>query len=366
MGTEMTEEYVSIRSLTKYYPGQERPAVDKVNLTVAKGQMLALLGPSGCGKTTTLRMIAGLITPSGGEISINGINLTSLPIHKRGIGMVFQSYALFPHMTVAQNVAFGLQMRKVPRAECDKRVKQALEMVKLADQGNKKVTQLSGGQQQRIALARALVVEPSVLLLDEPLSNLDAKLRDAMRAEIKDIQRRTGVTTIMVTHDQDEALSVADKIAVMSAGKVEQIGNASDIYARPANRFVADFIGRANFLEATVGASSGEDNTVFEIPDLGTIRFGRKISVPKTSFSLMVRPHHLTVLPQSTPHTDGTGASGTVEEVSYTGNMVTYGVRVGNTLLSAQGLVSTAPLQDYGAKVYVAWNPDNMTLVPHE
>lgn len=361
----MTEEYVSIRNLTKYYPGQEHPAVDKINLTVAKGQMLALLGPSGCGKTTTLRMIAGLITPSGGEICINGINLTSLPIHKRGIGMVFQSYALFPHMTVAQNVAFGLQMRKVPRTECDRRVKQALEMVKLADQGSKKVTQLSGGQQQRIALARALVVEPSVLLLDEPLSNLDAKLRDAMRAEIKDIQRRTGVTTVMVTHDQDEALSVADKIAVMSAGKVEQTGNASDIYARPANRFVADFIGRANFLEATACTASGED-TVFDIPDLGPIRLGRKVEVPKTSFSLMVRPHHLTVQPQDPDHFAGTGVPGIIEAVSYTGNMVTYDVRIGNTLLSAQGLVSAAPLQDYGAKVYVAWNPDNMTLVPHE
>lgn len=362
MQTQTTENYVSIRGLTKVYPGQERAAVDKVDLTVEKGQLLALLGPSGCGKTTSLRMIAGLIAPTAGEIRIGGTDLTRLPIHKRGIGMVFQSYALFPHMTVAQNVAFGLEMRKVPREECEKRVQQALQMVKLADQGHKKINELSGGQQQRIALARALVVEPRVLLLDEPLSNLDAKLREAMRAEIKEIQRRTGVTTIMVTHDQDEALSMADRIAVMSAGKVEQVGSASDIYGTPANRFVADFIGRANFLDASV-REQGEE-VVVDVADIGPVKLG-KVIVPSTPFSLMVRPHHLAVVPANEEHAPGCSAVGVVEDVSYTGNMVTYAVRVGNTLLAAQVLASSAPVQGYGAKVYVTWEAENMSLVPH-
>jgi putative spermidine/putrescine transport system ATP-binding protein len=356
------KHYVVIRNLTKYYPGQTHAAVDNIDLSIEKGRMLALLGPSGCGKTTSLRMIAGLITPSGGQISIGGKEITHLPIHKRGLGMVFQSYALFPHMTVAQNVAFGLEMRKVPRMECQRRVLQALQLVKLADFGDHKVTELSGGQQQRIALARALVIEPGVLLLDEPLANLDAKLREAMRMEIKEIQRRTGVTTIFVTHDQDEALSMADQVAVMSDGKVEQIGSAADIYQRPANRFVADFIGRANFLEASV-RSSGKQ-LLLDVADIGPVSLDGVLP-PNCAFSLMVRPHHVAVLPDGTGYAPGQGAKGIVEEVSYTGNMITYGIRVGNTVLAAQVLAGATPKQDYGATVCISWEPRNLTLVPH-
>ncbi len=243
---------LSISSLYKRYG--DLTVVSDVNIDVADGEFLVLLGPSGCGKTTTLRMVAGFVPPSEGKITIGEREITNLPPWKRNCGLVFQSYALFPHMTVADNVAFGLEMRKMPPAERAPRVAEALRLVRLAGYDQRFPRQLSGGQQQRVALARALAMQPDVLLLDEPLSNLDAKLRQEVRVEIRELQRKLGLTTIMVTHDQDEALTMADKLVVMSAGKVRQIGTQRELYEKPADRFVAGFIGRSAFLDGAIEA----------------------------------------------------------------------------------------------------------------
>ncbi len=223
--------------------------VHGLDIAVTKGEFLSLLGPSGCGKTTTLQMIAGFVEPSGGSIRLDGADLSSLPPNRRGLGIVFQSYALFPHMTAAQNVAFGLEMRRIPRGDVRKRVTDALALVGLPDKGERFPRQMSGGQQQRVALARALVIRPSILLLDEPLSNLDAKMREEMQVELRQIQRELGTTTILVTHDQHEALALSDRIVVMNAGQVEQVGAPLDVYERPATPFVASFLGTTNVLQ---------------------------------------------------------------------------------------------------------------------
>src|SRR6476661_752181 len=243
---------LDIEKLTKRYG--DFHAVRDVSLSVADGEFLVLVGPSGCGKTTTLRMVAGFIEPTSGHVKLAGADVTLLPPWKRNTGMVFQSYALFPHLTVAQNVAFGLEMRKLAKADIDRRVDEALALVRLSGFGARLPRQLSGGQQQRVALARALAIRPDVLLLDEPLSNLDAKLREEVRIEIRELQRQLGLTTVMVTHDQEEALTVADRLVVMADGEIRQIGNQRDLYERPADRFVAGFVGRSTFLDGRVTA----------------------------------------------------------------------------------------------------------------
>jgi len=244
----MTAAAIRLQSVTKIFDGHV-VAVDDVTLDIEAGEFFALLGPSGCGKTTTLRMIAGFELPDTGRIHVGDKDITDLPVHRREMGMVFQSYALFPHRTVAENVAFGLRMREVPRAEIDKRVAAALSLVALTGLENRRPSQLSGGQQQRVALARALVVEPPVLLCDEPLGALDRKLRQQMQFELKELQKRLGVTLVFVTHDQEEALAMSDRIAVMNKGRIEQIGAPTEIYEKPRTRFVADFIGEINILE---------------------------------------------------------------------------------------------------------------------
>jgi iron(III) transport system ATP-binding protein len=247
---------IQIESLVKTF-GALR-AVDNVTLRIAPGELFFLLGPSGCGKTTLLRTIAGFHQPDAGTIRIGDRDITHLPPYQRDTGMVFQSYALWPHMTIAENVAFGLDMRRVPKAESRRRVAEALERVHMADRADAKPNLLSGGQQQRVALARALVIEPQCLLLDEPLSNLDAKLRLEMRVEIRRICKQAGLTAVYVTHDQKEALSIADRLAVMRDGKVEQIGTPAEVYRQPVNRFVAGFIGEGNFVEGRVaGVANG-------------------------------------------------------------------------------------------------------------
>ncbi len=238
---------LTLRNLVKYYGNVQ--AVRDISLTVASGELLCILGPSGCGKSTTLRMVGGFETVNNGDITIDGRSVVALPPNKRPTAMVFQKYTLWPHMRVWDNVAFGLKLRRLPRAEIEKKVGGALELVGLPETARRYPSQLSGGEQQRIALARALVLEPKVLLLDEPLSNLDARLRVRMREEIKRIQRRTGITSVFVTHDQEEALSIADRIAVMSKGVLEQLDTPSTIYARPRTLFVADFIGTMNVLD---------------------------------------------------------------------------------------------------------------------
>ena len=262
---------LELRDVVKDYDGTR--AVDGVSLDVAPGEFLTLLGPSGCGKTTLMNMVAGFFAPTSGAIRIAGRDVTRMPPYRRNIGMVFQNYALFPHMTVGQNIAFGLEERRVPRGEIATRVAQALEMVRLAAFGDRRPNQLSGGQQQRVALARALVTEPQVLLLDEPLSALDKNLRTQMQIEIKQIQRRANVAAVFVTHDQNEALSLSDRIAVLNEGRIEQIGTPQEIYAAPRSNFVASFVGDANRIPATV-VSSDARAMVIEIAE------GRRLTAP--------------------------------------------------------------------------------------
>lgn len=237
-------------------------AVEDMSLSVAKGEFISLLGPSGCGKTTTLQMIAGFVDPTEGEIRLSGRDLGSVKPAKRGLGIVFQSYALFPHMTAAENIAFGLEMRGVPRAEREARVRDALAMVGLDGYASRYPRRMSGGQQQRVALARALVIKPNVLLLDEPLSNLDAKLREEMQIELRQIQRNLGTTTVLVTHDQTEAMALSDRIVVMSKGRIEQIGTPHETYERPASPFVSQFLGKTNEFSGEIIRTSGAPRLV--------------------------------------------------------------------------------------------------------
>lgn len=254
---------ITLRALTKRFG--ETTAVDDVDLDIPAGELFFLLGPSGCGKTTLLRMIAGFTDPTAGTVHFAGDDVTHKPANKRDTGMVFQGYALWPHMTVAQNVAFGLEVRKTKKKELKQRVDEALANVQLTPYANRKTNQLSGGQQQRVALARALVIKPRVLLLDEPLSNLDAKLRLDMRQQIRDLCKASGITGVYVTHDQHEALSMADRIAVLNQGKLVQVGPPTTLYRRPANRFVADFLGETNFIPGEV-AGTEDANILLDTP----------------------------------------------------------------------------------------------------
>jgi len=247
--------FLTLTDVSKFYGAT--CAVQGMNLSIAQGEFVSLLGPSGCGKTTTLQMVAGFEPVSGGRITLAGRDITHAKANTRGLGIVFQSYALFPHMTVAANVGFGLEMRKLPAAERARKVQQALDLVHLNAHATRYPRELSGGQRQRVALARALVIEPAVLLLDEPLSNLDAQLREEMQFELRRIQRTLGTTTLMVTHDQDEALSISDRVVVMRAGRTEQIGHPHAVYERPQSRFIASFVGKANLLAGTVCAGHG-------------------------------------------------------------------------------------------------------------
>jgi len=251
---------LSLRNLRRRFGTYE--AVAGVDLDIADGEFVTFLGPSGCGKTTLLNLIAGFMPPTDGTILIKGRSVEGQPSFRRDIGFVFQDYALFPHMTVTQNVAFGLKMRNAARAEIDRRVQDALALMQLPHLGDRKPHQLSGGQRQRVALARALVIDPTILLLDEPLSNLDLKLREGMRREITQLQRKLGATTIFVTHDQGEALTMSDRIVVLNAGRIEQIGSPGDIYERPASRFVAEFIGSANIFRGRANSAVGTDGRV--------------------------------------------------------------------------------------------------------
>ncbi len=248
---------VDLEAVVKRYGRVE--AVAGVDLSVESGEFVTLLGPSGCGKTTTLQMIAGFVIPTSGQVRIGGRDCTRLAPHRRNVGMVFQNYALFPHMTLQDNVAFGLRMRGVPRAERDRRVGEALALVRLSDYADRYPGQISGGQQQRVALARALVIRPDVLLLDEPFGALDKHLRDRMRVDLRELQKQLGISLVFVTHDQEEALSMSDRIAVMEGGLIRQIGTPGDIYERPANRFVAEFMGESNILTARILSTSGSE-----------------------------------------------------------------------------------------------------------
>lgn len=308
---------IALRQLRKTYGSAV--AVAGLSVTIPQGKMLALLGPSGCGKTTTLRMVAGFIEPTAGSIHVGEREITRLPAHKRDTGLVFQSYALFPHLSAAENVAFGLRRRGVARAEREQRVTAMLDKLKLSGLADRLPRQLSGGQQQRVAVARALVINPSILLLDEPFSNLDAKLREGTGLELSRLQRDSGLTSIFVTHDQSEAMSIADTIAVMKDGELQQIGSASEIYENPANRFVAEFIGRANFLPGRIVGSEGQ--TLSIMLDAGVsvqVLQGKAALTPGSKATVLLRPEAIQLVDP--------GAAGAlkaqVDAVSYQGATV--------------------------------------------
>lgn len=321
---------VQLDNVTKSY-GDNPPTV-AMDLTIESGEFFTLLGPSGCGKSTMLRMIAGFLQPSTGVIRFGDKDVTGTPPHKRDTGMVFQNYALFPHMTVAQNVAYGLGIRKIAKTERSARIEKALAQVGLAGYGSRRIDQLSGGQQQRVALARAVVIEPSVLLLDEPLSNLDAKLREETRLQIREVQRAAGITGIYVTHDQDEAMAMSDRIAVLEAGKVHQIAAPREIYHRPATAFVARFIGSSNVLPATVSRVSNTGVHLLLVE-------GGELVVPASPYldplvgdvvQVSIRPEQLTF-----GTAEGSIMSGSVRSLEFTGASLNYEIEVSSEKISA-------------------------------
>jgi putative spermidine/putrescine transport system ATP-binding protein len=334
---------IRLDTVSKTFDGKVK-AVDSVSLAVEAGEFFALLGPSGCGKTTTLRMIAGFEAPDAGRVHVGGADITDLPVHKRDMSMVFQSYALFPHRTVAENVAFGLRMRGLPRAQIDRRVQAALTQVALDGYEDRRPSQLSGGQQQRVALARAIVVRPPVLLCDEPLGALDRKLRQSMQFELKQLQKRLGVTLVFVTHDQEEALAMSDRIAVMNAGRVEQVGTPTEIYDRPRTRFVADFIGEINLFD---GAWDGGRFVARDGRALPALMNG----AASRAGAIAVRPEKARIVaPQ-----DG-AITGRIESANFLGGQVLYRIAAaGDRHLLAKETNVGDVARAVGAEVGLAW-----------
>jgi spermidine/putrescine transport system ATP-binding protein len=358
----MSDYAVELHQVSKHFGSVV--AVDDVSLSIQDGEFFSLLGPSGCGKTTSLRLIAGFELPTAGEVYIGGERQGDMPAFRRPVNTVFQNYALFPHMTVAQNVAFGLEMNKVPKAEIRQRVTEALELVQLPRMGSRKPDQLSGGQQQRVALARALVNRPKVLLLDEPLGALDLKLRKAMQLELKGLQNHLKITFVYVTHDQEEALTMSDRIAVMSRGRVLQVGTPQEIYDRPTNRFVADFIGETNFMEGIFKARDAERAVVVVDGEL-RIRVPLEKSVDASSpVVVAIRPEKITISDQPA---NADSIAGRVEEVIYTGTDTRYLVRVSSQSVLAvrQQNAGVGPAVSFpvGSQVYLHWAPQMARLL---
>ena len=340
--------FLALEGLTKRFGPYL--AVDGLELTVGQGEFVSLLGPSGCGKTTTLQMIAGFVEPSAGRILLGGQDLAGVAPNRRGLGIVFQSYALFPHMTAAENVAFGLEMRRVPRAEREARVREALALVGLAGFEDRFPRRLSGGQQQRVALARALVIRPEILLLDEPLSNLDAKLREEMQIELRQIQRRLGTTTVLVTHDQGEAMALSDRIAVMNRGRIEQVAPPHEAYERPATPFVASFLGKTNLLAGLV--RDGADGPVFVLDGFALPAHG---AAPGPAIA--------TVRPERIAFADaGAGLAGTVAARVFQGShwMLSVETTAGTVLVIRQNTGAEMPRE--GAGVGLTWSPQDMAV----
>jgi iron(III) transport system ATP-binding protein len=332
---------IRLEDLGLRYGGRDTPAVSGLSLTVPDGSFVTLVGPSGCGKTTTLRLLAGFLKPDTGRILIDGRVLSEpglvVPPEKRGMGMVFQQYAVWPHMTVYENVAFGLRARRAPRAEIEERVRAMLVLVGLDTLASVYPAHLSGGQQQRVALARALVVEPGVLLLDEPLSNLDAKLRERMRWELKAIQRRMGITFVYVTHDQTEAMAIADQVALLHEGRLQQYGPPREVYTAPANRFVADFMGTVNLVEGEVVRAGGDGDAAVSLLDSPRLEVAIKATrplQPGSRVSVAIRPEDIALGPEG----DGVqGPPARVEQATFLGNLNDY-------VLSVAGTGPAAPL----------------------
>jgi len=336
---------VRLERVEKSFDGKTR-VVDRIDLTVAPGEFFALLGPSGCGKTTTLRMIAGFEEPDDGRITVGGEDVTHMPVHRRDMGMIFQSYALFPHRTVAENVAFGLRMRGLNKGEIRQRVGQALRQVALEGYEDRRPAQLSGGQQQRVALARAIVIRPRVLLCDEPLAALDRKLRQNMQVELKQLQQQLGVTLIFVTHDQEEAMTVSDRIAVMNAGRIDQIGSPSDIYNRPRTRFVSDFIGEINLFEGEWRDGAFISNGK-PLPAQGE-KSGRA--------TIAIRPERMRLAENGV-------LRGTIRTSTFVSGQMIYRVATadGQELIVKE--TDTGKPRPAGEQVGVGWSPDDVVML---
>lgn len=340
-------------------------ALSALDLTIETGEFLTLLGPSGCGKTTTLRMIAGFIEPTAGRILMEGREITDLPPNKRQVGMVFQNYALFPHLTVAENIAFGMKQRGASEQERRARVTELLDLIKLSGTEKRYPAELSGGQRQRVAIARAVAHPPQILLMDEPLGALDLKLREVMQRELRAIQRKLGITTLYVTHDQTEAMMMSDRIVVMNNGRVEQIGIGEDIYLRPATRFVAQFVGRINFLPAqSVGAGAN-----------GPIKVaGNLIAPPKAGSSalnqrtmtLAIRPEHVRILPDGGATNGYNAMRGRLTERIFVGSSTQLVVEVGEGLSLTLDSRPDDSIPPVGASIVIGWEPDRAILLGPE
>ncbi|SLM17710.1 ferric transporter subunit; ATP-binding component of ABC transporter; CP4-6 prophage [uncultured spirochete] len=361
---------VSLLHLTKRFRSLdgsgEVTAVNDINLEIRAGELVTILGPSGCGKTTTLRMIAGFEYPTSGSIFIGGRDVAMIPPNKRGLSMVFQSYALFPHLSIYENVAYGLRVQKLPAQEIRERTERALELMQLTSMAKRFPSQVSGGQQQRIALARAIVIEPSVLLFDEPLSNLDAKLREYMRDELRKLQKRLGITSLYVTHDQSEAMAISDRVVIMKDGWIQQVGTPREIYAFPQSKFVADFMGKANFIKVQVLGIEGEAARIeiegmrFTVPRAG------KAAPRAGSALLVVRPEALRLLPLSSAQ--GSAAlKGRIDRFTYFGNIARYEVSTENAPLLIETYNPEASFVfEEGAEVGIIIDFESARLLPAE
>ncbi len=357
--------FIEIKNLLKRY--KKVVAVNHIHLEVKEGEMLTLLGPSGCGKTTTLRCIAGLETPEEGDIVIDGKPMLSegfIHSSQRGIGMVFQNYAVWPHMKVFKNIAYGLKIQKVPRKIIQEKVQEALELVGLKGLGERYPTQLSGGEQQRVALARALVRNPKVLLLDEPLSNLDAKLRENMRFEIKSLVKRMGITSVYVTHDQAEAMVISDRIAVMDSGNIVQVGTAQEIYKKPANKFVADFIGTMNFISGEIVQSPHDTDAVCVRTEFSEkvlcATGGVTAAAPGKKVFISIRPEDVEVFTEP-PQARENLFKGIIAHKAYLGNFLYFFIDVNGTRIQAQ--VQHHLPQDEGQEVHLFLDPQKCMIL---
>ncbi|HEX5808702.1 MAG TPA: ABC transporter ATP-binding protein [Anaerolineales bacterium] len=355
--------YLTLENISKVFTSRgnvgEVVAVQDVNLEIQEGELVTLLGPSGCGKTTTLRMIAGFEFPTSGRIVLDGVEINSLPPHKRDMSMVFQSYALFPHLTVFENVAYGLNVQRLSKKTIAERVGRVLDLVHLEGYGDRAPGQLSGGQQQRVALARALVMEPKVLLMDEPLSNLDAKLREEMRTEIRRIQKELNITSVYVTHDQIEAMTLSDRIVVMNEGVIEQLGSPMEIYRFPNSRFVANFIGRANFVDGVVLAQSNSTLTVRSLGDSITLSNIKREFREGEPVTLIVRPEMIKI------KKTGGLYQGVIRQAVYLGDMIEYAVDVGGvSILGTETDPQVTELFPEGESVTVDFVEDRVQVLP--
>lgn len=351
---------VVLAGITKLYGDQA--AVDDLSLTIQPGEFISLLGPSGCGKTTTLRMIAGFEQPDAGEIRISGREVRGVPPYRRDVNTVFQAYALFPHLSVAENVAYGLQQRRTPKSEVRERVSQALDLVQMRRFGDRRPTQLSGGQQQRIALARALVNRPAVLLLDEPLGALDRQLREEMQLELKLLQARLGITFVFVTHDQGEALSMSDRIAIMRAGRIEQLADADTVYARPASAYVAAFVGQQNFFRGPVTEAGAAVTSTHAL-----VRAASPMLTTTNLGEAAVRPEYIRIEKEVADgaRSDANVARGELIGVSHLGDTMQYLVQLGDD----QSLIVRRPTPDapalaVGDRVECTWAAHHVLLFP--